>query len=153
MNLAKTAYDVAEYRSEERIPLDRRGVLRIGGDPHPHDVVVLDLTREGCRIETDLPVVHGATIEIGLANIGRVQATAVWQSIGNLGCLFDRPLPPGAVTAAQGPTNILSFTADPVPAAETRTVHKLTTRTRLAILGGACVLSWGVICAAVLAIS
>ena len=57
------------------------------------------------------------------------------------------------MTAAQGPPNTLSFPADAVPAAETRTVHKLTTRTRLAILSGACVLSWGVICAAVLAIS
>ncbi|MCT8000324.1 PilZ domain-containing protein [Sphingomonas sanguinis] len=136
-------------RSEERTLLERRGVLRIDGDVRPYDVVVLDLTREGCRIDTKLPIAEGSRIEIGLANIGRVRATAVWQGVEGLGCVFDRALPSGAITAAQGPTNVLSLSGEDMANERAMEPYKLRVRTRLMVLGGACVLSWGVIAAAV----
>jgi len=144
--------DIFAYddRSEERTLLQRRGVLRIDGDVRPYDVVVLDLTREGCRIETNLPIAEGTGIEIGLANIGRVRATAVWQGVEGLGCVFDRPLPSGAITAAQGPTNVLSFSGEEMASQQAMGPYKLRARTRMMILGGSCLLSWGVIAAGVL---
>ncbi|MBB5699315.1 PilZ domain-containing protein [Sphingomonas yantingensis] len=140
-------------REVERKVLGRRGVLRIGDDPQPYDVMILDLTRDGCGIQCHAPVESGTPIEVGIANVGRILGTVLWHGPDSFGCMFDHPLPAGSVTAAFGPRNVLPFprvsdaTVRPDPAT------KLAVRTRLLLIAGATSLCWSAIGAVVLALA
>lgn len=142
-----------DRRSTDRTELGRRGVLRIGGDPRSTEVTVLDLTREGCRVETDVIVPDNADIEIGIGNLGRMKASVMWRKHDSFGCAFDVPLPPGAITAALGPTNVVALPSESTYAAPAPLTHKFSPRTRLFLLLGASIVCWAAIGAVVLAIA
>ena len=130
-----------QNRNAERTILGRPGVLRIGNCQQPIEVLVRDLTRDGCGVQGDTPVEPGMNVEIGIANLGRISATVLWCGVDSFGCIFNLPLPPGSVTAALGPRNVVSFPSDaasPVsPAA-----HKLHPRNRLLVIAGTTSLCW-----------
>lgn len=147
MKLAYTPHAVAHdnTRDIERSVLGRRGVLRMDGVLQPVDVVVLDLTRDGCGIQGNVSVKPGMHIEIGIANVGRVPATVLWRVADSFGCMFDRPLPPGSVTAASGPRNVLPFPSDTTAEHLIRPAGKLKPRSRMVAILGTMVLCWGAI--------
>lgn len=145
MALPNRLHQSDERRTVERTTLGRRGVLRLP-DSRSIEVTVLDLTRDGCRVETGEPVPAGTNVEIGIGNLGRMKASVMWRSDDGLGCAFDTPLPPGAITAALGPSNIVSFPAEAAAevAGAPAIAHagKFKPRTRLMMLVGATALSW-----------
>lgn len=149
-NTVKTAYashgsNNGDNREVERGLLSRRGVLRVGEDVQASDVLVLDLTRDGCGIQCSAPVKPGTRIEIGIANVGRISGTVLWHGPDSFGCMFDRPLPAGSVTAAFGPPNVLSFPLAPESAAPSDVNNKLAPRTRLLMIGVAMALCWSAV--------
>lgn len=73
-------------------------ILRDGDEPV--EVRLLDLTREGCRIESEQPLGPGMTVRLGIAGIGPVDAIVRWSGGASYGCEFTLPLPEGSVTAA-----------------------------------------------------
>lgn len=87
-----------DRRSDGRISIDRPAVLRIGTDAV--DIRVDDLTRDGCKVTTDVSLGIGSQVTLGFAGVGQAQATIIWCDGASYGCVFAEPLPPGAVTAA-----------------------------------------------------
>ncbi|HTG37598.1 MAG TPA: hypothetical protein VL973_02180 [Sphingomonas sp.] len=134
-----------EARETERMVLGRRGVLRIGNCPPPIDVLILDLTREGCRLQGNADVSSRMRVEVGIANVGCIPATVLWCEASYFGCAFDLPLPPGSVTAAFGSHNVLPFPSRVAPWVSPASISKLTPRVRLSILFGTTMVCWGAI--------
>jgi len=89
---------VGERRINDRTEINRAAVLRIGDQAHP--IQVENLTRDGCKIRTDLSLAPGLIVKLGFAGVGSTSARIVWRSTDGYGCAFDESLPPGAVTAA-----------------------------------------------------
>lgn len=88
-----------DRRIDERVGIQRSAVLRI--NPHTSiPVMLVDLTRDGCMIETDALLSADQRIELGLAGIGTVTARVVRSSTVGYGCEFVERLPSGAVTDA-----------------------------------------------------
>ncbi|WP_125944615.1 hypothetical protein [Sphingomonas sp. ABOLG] len=135
----------ADARDIERMVLGRRGVLRIGDHLPPSEVLILDLTREGCGIQGDCNVGPGMPVEVGIANVGRITATVLWCEPGQFGCVFDCPLQPGSVTAAFGSHNVLPFPSGVTPPVSPASTGKLTPRVRLLILFGTTISCWSAI--------
>ncbi|MDE2403636.1 MAG: PilZ domain-containing protein [Sphingomonadales bacterium] len=132
--------ELHDQRVDDRLPIDRQAVLRADGIAH--EIHIEDLTREGCRITTDLKVATGASIALGIAGVGRVYAQVVWGRDGTYGCVFDAPLPSGSVTAATL-NNVQRF----VPPREDAATFaaddaKLPLRQRAIIIVGATSLLW-----------
>lgn len=138
----------ADARDVERKVLGRRGVLRICNHLPPSEVLILDLTREGCGIHGNADVTPGMPVEVGIANVGRIPATVLWCESGHFGCIFDSLLQPGAVTAAFGPHNVLPFPSGVTPSASPASTGKLTPRIRLFVLFGMTMACWSAIGAA-----
>lgn len=136
------AIPLGDNRISDRTPLGRSGVMRLADGGEPIAVVVLDLSREGCRIQGDSSVEPGMRTEVGLANIGRITATVTWRGTNSFGCVFDRPLPPGAITAALGPSNVVALPLDAMAAVPLRPINKLGPNARLLVIGAACVVTW-----------
>jgi hypothetical protein len=90
--------DQIDRRNAPREPIGRVAILREGC--HPLEVRLYDLTREGCRIDTERPLVQDSMIRLGIAGIGQVDAQVLWGSEHGYGCKFAIPLRQGAVTAA-----------------------------------------------------
>jgi hypothetical protein len=80
-------------RAAERRPTDAPSTMRAdnGG---PIDVVVLDISRSGVRIETDAELEVGQGITIGLAGAGVTRAYVAWAQGSEYGCAFERPIAP-----------------------------------------------------------
>ncbi|HEU0066666.1 MAG TPA: hypothetical protein VFQ57_05435 [Sphingomonas sp.] len=140
-----------DRRSAPRERLGRAGTLRIGHAP-PIGVMICDLTREGCRIDTATELEPRALVQIGIANVGITPARVVWRGHDGYGCIFDRPLPPGAVTASFKSTNVVEF---PGAGAGTGTAAaqfatKFSRRTQFAVVCGAILCSWAAVAALVL---
>ena len=131
-----------DARASERLPLDRAGVLRTAEQSIP--IRIADLTREGCRIETEAEFAPGASVVVGIAGVGPTPGRMIWRGERGYGCAFDRSLPPGAVTAAFSPSNIAHFPGRPdMPEAPRAT--KLSGRARLGVLVGGIAASWGMV--------
>ncbi|WP_055822725.1 MULTISPECIES: PilZ domain-containing protein [unclassified Sphingomonas] len=89
----------SDRRIDERVGIQRSAVLRI--DAHTSiPVTLVDLTRDGCLIESDVVLTADQRVELGLAGIGAVTARVVRSSTVGYGCEFIERLPPGAVTSA-----------------------------------------------------
>ena len=88
----------SERRSGDRTAILRPAVLRI--ENLAVEIKVNDLTRDGCRITCGTALAVGADITLGLAGIGQVTATVLWNNGDTYGCVFHESLPSGSVTAA-----------------------------------------------------
>lgn len=135
----RVALDAAERRSTSRPTLGRPGTIRIDAG-EPIAILVSDLTRDGCRIETDAELMPDLAVQIGLAHIGLTAGRIVWRSQDQYGCRFNMPLAPGTITAAYGTSNIAVFplTASPTSSAPL----KLSPRLRLVIITGLVTSTW-----------
>lgn len=88
-----------DRRIDERVGIQRSAVLRIDAQS-AIPVMLVDLTRDGCLIETDAVLRAEQRIDLGLAGIGTVTARVVRSSTVGYGCEFLERLPSGAVTDA-----------------------------------------------------
>jgi hypothetical protein len=80
-------------RTAERRSTDAPSTMRADNGA-PIDVVVLDLSRSGVRIQTDAELEIGQEITIGLAGAGVTRAYVAWGQGGEYGCAFERPMAP-----------------------------------------------------------
>ena len=129
-----------ERRASPRTPFGRSALLHFG--EQSEQVIICDLTREGCRIETEVELDANAAVSIGIPGVGPTPGRIIWMSERGFGCAFERPLQPGAITAA--------FSRNPTSSGP----WKVGARTRVGIVVGAITASWvlvggcvlGVIC-------
>jgi hypothetical protein len=89
---------------EEQPLKDRRRTVRrslhlgVGGIGEP--VTVHDLSLTGALIETSIPMLVGAMFEVELPQVGKIEATVVWNSGEYYGCQFELPIAPSVLSAA-----------------------------------------------------
>lgn len=77
-----------------------RRSLRLGGAGDGEPVKILDLSLTGVLLETSVPMLVGALIEVELPHAGRTEAEVVWSSGEYYGCQFKLPISPAALSAA-----------------------------------------------------
>lgn len=135
----KIAPDAAERRATSRPDLGRPGTIRIGAG-EPIDIMLGNLTRDGCRIETGAELTPGVDVQVGLAHVGLIPGRIVWQSQKEYGCRFDVSLAPGIITAAYGASNVAAFPLTAPPALSVR--GKSSPRVRLVVIAGLVAATW-----------
>lgn len=93
-----------DRRADMRLSIDRPAVLRM--EDRVYEIRVDDLTRNGCRITTNVDLQVETVVKLGFAGVGQSRAEIVRrEELGDsfvYGCYFEQPLPPGAVTASTG---------------------------------------------------
>jgi hypothetical protein len=82
---------IVERRSAKRVNLNLRTRLMHNGQQHA-DIIIRDLSFTGFRGETELKLMRGALISVGLPNIGLVRATVKWAKDGRMAGAFHRPV-------------------------------------------------------------
>jgi hypothetical protein len=78
-----------------------RRSLHLGGGEGSGMVTIHDLSLTGALLETSVPMLVGAMIEVELPQAGRIEAEIVWSSGEYYGCQFCLPISPAALSAAQ----------------------------------------------------
>lgn len=94
--------------SVEAQDLDQRGALRrtlqletpVANDLSSWRVVINNLSETGISFETSLSLALGDILEIGLPEVGSVDARVVWTDGNAFGCQFLSPISKAAVSAA-----------------------------------------------------
>lgn len=147
--VGRIAADPGERRSAERVDIGRPCIVRLA-DGTAIQARIEDLTREGCRIDTPVPLSARQSISIGIPGVGTVAAQVMWFGDRGYGCAFDRPLPPGSVTAAID-DNVVPLIVAQHPPVETLPHGKWSPRARIALVGGVTLLFWGGLAALVFA--
>ena len=139
--------DPVERRVDARVPLARTGTLRLPGEPASREIRITDLNRDGCRIESALPLTIDQVVAIGIPGVGQHDAKITWAAERDYGCHFDRALPPGSVTAAMT-DNVLDMglASGGFRAPST---YKWQSRKRLVLLVGLSLVGWTLIALAV----
>lgn len=134
------AEPAADRRGFERTMLRRPGTLRVTDAP-VESIQIADLTRDGCRIEAGVDLDLWQAVTIGIPGVGQHVVRIMWSRDGQYGCVFERPLPSGAVTAAMDDNvHYLDPDSDPYPLV----VHKASARYRFALFA-ATILAGGAI--------
>ena len=129
-----------DRRVSSRLVLGRPGTIRLDSG-ETIQVVVTDLARDGCRIETGAALMPDTALSIGIAHIGHTRARVVWRDADGYGCEFDVALSPGDVTAASGPSNVARFPQEITPRRDAPAA-KWSPRARLAFITAAALVSW-----------
>ena len=134
-----------------RIDLKVGATLR---DPaaNPHDVVVLDLSASGFRLDSAVELPPGTPVTLGIGGTVRaariVRSDARGAAASFLHPLTDAQLQASTLPSHDGPV-LLQFPTAPreaVPPPATATPPaRLSPRARLAIIVGACILSWALV--------
>ncbi len=140
MNINAHLYRQDDRRIEDRVPVERTGTLRLAEQP-PEAIIVADLTRDGCRIDSPVPLAPGTEIGVGIAGVGVVQAEVRWRKGSVHGCAFAEPLRSGAVTAAVM-SNVHPFPGSAEPVAIS---PKLSVRTSGALLVAVAASGWAMV--------
>ncbi|MES3100247.1 PilZ domain-containing protein [Sphingomonas faeni] len=136
-NLVSLA-DTIERRADTRVSLARTGTLRLADAPSSREVRIADLNRDGCRVESILPLSIDQAVTIGIPGIGQNAARITWVGQWDYGCQFDTPLPAGSVTAAMTDNvHDLGYAALRAPA-----TFKWAPRGRLVLLGAISLAGW-----------
>jgi hypothetical protein len=77
-----------------------RRALKLGMGTGEETVTVHDLSLTGALIETSVPMLVGALVEVEFPVAGKVEAEIVWNSGEYYGCQFSLPIPPSVLSAA-----------------------------------------------------
>ena len=64
-------------------------------------MTIHDLSLTGALLETSVPMLVGAMIEVELPHAGKLDAEIVWSSGEYYGCQFTLPISPAVLSAAQ----------------------------------------------------
>lgn len=97
-----------------------RRSLKLGAGEGGEAVTVHDLSLTGALIETSVPMLVGALVEVELPVAGKIEAEIVWNSGEYYGCQFSLPIAPSALSAALLKAEPRSAQASPDPLAELR---------------------------------
>jgi PilZ domain len=89
--------DIPPQGDRRRSP---RRSLRLGAGGNGDLVTIHDLSLTGALLETSIPMLVGAAIEVELPLAGRIEAEIVWSSGEFYGCQFTLPISPSALSAA-----------------------------------------------------
>ena len=73
-------------RSERR-PVALRGYV-IDADGEHHEIKLLDLSYEGCGVETSIELTPGATVKLSVLRLGGIEAEVRWWQDGKAGLVF-----------------------------------------------------------------
>lgn len=130
---ARRLADSHDRRGALRGELGRPGTIRLD-DGSAIETLLVDLTRDGCRLRTAATIAPGTAFSIGIAHVGLTRARVAWHGPEGYGCEFDAPLPAGAVSAAFGGSNVEAFPNAGLFAAPSRGVRKWSPRARLLLL-------------------
>lgn len=107
MGLTATLSNLSEdRRGVDRRPIALGSTARDPADGIARDVVVHDLSCEGLRLETDVELIPGSVISIGLPGVGTRLARVVRRHGPDYGCRFEDPIGPAQLHKA--------FSVDPV---------------------------------------
>jgi hypothetical protein len=132
-----------DRRGDFRTRIARPAVLRVA-DKALH-IRVEDLTPDGCKIATDAALEMGSTVTLGFSGIGHTSAQVTWRGQDGYGCVFDKRLPAGAVTAATR-NNVNHFSGPDLIAWPVQTSDvKWRSRNRIIFIVGATVMLWSMI--------
>ncbi len=91
----------------------------------PHRVVLIDVSRTGCRIRVDgIAIPNGATVNLDFGPGRRLTGQVMWSEARTAGVRFDRPLT-GTLAAALGvePAVAVEVEIEPAPAIEERALR------------------------------
>ena len=77
-----------------------RRAMKLGLGENSDSVTIHDLSLTGALIETSVPMLVGALLEIDLPITGKVELEVVWNSGEYYGCQFSLPIAPSALSAA-----------------------------------------------------
>ena len=87
-----------EFSSDDNAPVDRseRRPVRLQGyvlfgDGSTHEIYLLDLSYEGCGIETAAPVAPGQALKLSVLNRGAIDDVVRWVRDGKAGLAFTPP--------------------------------------------------------------
>lgn len=103
------------------------------------DIEIHDLSSGGCSFASRDPIVPGAALRLDIPHAGIIDATASWVRDAQVGCAFERPLPPDALAAALANSPVVwgdfGQAPPPLPAAvPQQTLNKARWPVRLAVL-------------------
>ena len=120
----------------------------------PHDVVVLDLSASGFRLDTAVELPPGTPVTLGIGGTVRaariVRSDARGAAASFLDPLTDAQLHASTLAGHDGPV-LLQFPTAPreaaaaPPPAPATPPARLSPRARMAIIVGACILSWALV--------
>ena len=79
--------DSAPADRSERRPVRLRGYAILADGSH-HPIAVIDLSYEGCGIETDAPVEPGQSLKLSVLSRGAIDAVVRWRTNGKAGLAF-----------------------------------------------------------------
>jgi PilZ domain len=111
-------FEELEPKSDRR--RSPRRALKLGATSDGEPVTVHDLSLTGALLETSVPMLVGAALEVELPLAGRVEASIVWSSGEFYGCQFNLPIAPSALSAALLQSPPPSSEDRPDPLAELR---------------------------------
>lgn len=104
-----------EARSAERRPAMTPSTMRAKGAA-PIDVIVIDVSATGVRIETTAELEVGQEISIGLAGAGTTRAFVAWKRDSHYGCQFEMKLEPEGEAQAFSRAPVIHLGMTPVVA-------------------------------------
>jgi hypothetical protein len=139
--------DTVERRGETRVSLARTGTLRLADELPSREIRIADLNRDGCRIESLLPLAIDQAVTIGIPGVGQNSAGITWVGRSDYGCQFDVALPAGSVTAAM--TDNVHDLGQTHAAFRAPATFKWAPRGRLMLLGALSLAGWTAITIAV----
>ncbi len=71
-----------------------------GGRTGVRDIEIHDLSRGGCSFASQDPIAPGTPLRLHIPHAGIIGAKASWVRDAQVGCAFERPLPPDMLAAA-----------------------------------------------------
>lgn len=97
-------------RADMRRPASVFGTARIA-DNRPVDIFVDDISSSGCHIRISVTLQLGQVIGIGIAGLGRCQATVVRHTANGFGCVFHARVHPATLHAIGQANQVVRFLA------------------------------------------
>ena len=118
----------AHFEEHPQVSERRRAVrrsLKLGAGTSDKRVTIRDISLTGMLLETSTPMLVGSGFQVELPHVGAVAAVVVWSSGEFIGCEFDRPVSPAAVSAArlQSAPEEGQAPANPDPVSELRALN------------------------------
>lgn len=102
--------DASPAERKERKPVKLRGVA-VRHDRPSVDVVLLDLSYEGCGIETPVELEAGEAVKLSVLRRGAIDAHVRWYKDGRAGLVFD-PQEPSRIAQQPRRSDRIALSAD-----------------------------------------
>ena len=90
MNQESARSDDPRAGRSERRPVRLHGFVALE-DGSTHEIEVLDMSYEGCRIATSAPLTQEQPVTISVLRLGAIEGVVVWVRDGEAGLVFEPP--------------------------------------------------------------